>query len=35
MHAYQQALIAQCRAFGFAYDEKKVTDDEEEVVVKN
>ena len=34
-HAYQQALIAQYHAFGFAYDEKEVTDDEEEKVVKN
>ncbi|CAD6244083.1 unnamed protein product [Miscanthus lutarioriparius] len=36
-HAYQQALIAQYRAFGFAYDEKEVIDEEEEeeVVLKN
>jgi hypothetical protein len=34
--AYQQALIDQYRAFGFAYDEKDVTDDEEEMkVVRN
>lgn len=33
--AYQQALIDQYRAFGFAYDEKEVTDNDEEVVVKN
>jgi hypothetical protein len=36
--ACQQALIAQYRAFCFAYDEKEVTDDEEEEmknVVKN
>jgi hypothetical protein len=33
--AYQQALIDQYRAFGFAYDEKEVTDEEEEAVVKN
>jgi hypothetical protein len=33
-HTYQQALIAQYRAFGFAYDEKEVID-EEEVVLKN
>jgi L-arabinose isomerase len=32
-HAYQQALITQYHAFGFAYDEKEVIDEEEEVVV--
>jgi len=37
--AYQHALIAQYCAFGYAYDEKEITDEEEEeeeeVVVKN
>jgi hypothetical protein len=34
--AYQQALIDHYQAFGFAYDEKEVTDEEEEMkVVKN
>ena len=41
--AYHQALIEQRRAFGFAYDEvevtdddeKEVTDEEEVAVVKN
>jgi hypothetical protein len=32
-HAYQQALIDQYHAFGFAYDEKEVTEVEEVVVV--
>jgi hypothetical protein len=35
INAYHQALIEQRRAFGFAYDEVEVTDEEEVAVVKN